>query len=169
MEHAYRSAETLGRCLGEAGFTVATGGYIGTMEAVSKGAAASGGHVIGVTCDQIELWRPVGPNAWVSEEIRVSTLRERVYRLIEIGQALVALPGGLGTLSEIALAWSLMQTEEISRRPMVLIGELWQRIMSEFIGAANGYLDPRDIDLLTFIEGVEEAVDYLVCHWDQHD
>ncbi|NIS79976.1 MAG: LOG family protein [Anaerolineales bacterium] len=167
-DRAYRSAESLGRNLGEVGFSVATGGYVGTMEAVSKGAAASGGHVIGVTCEQIERWRRVSPNPWVSEEIRVSTLLERVYRLIEIGEALVALPGGLGTLSEIALAWSLMQTEEISSRPFVLVGEFWQRIMGDFIATANGYLAPKDIELLTFKDGVDDAVDYLVRRLRSH-
>ena len=46
----YREAERLGSLLARAGHTVITGGYIGTMEAVSKGAAEAGGHVIGVTC-----------------------------------------------------------------------------------------------------------------------
>ena len=55
-----------------------TGGYIGTMEAVSRGAAEAGGHVIGVTCEEIEAWRPVRVNAWVKEEIRRKTLMERL-------------------------------------------------------------------------------------------
>ena len=54
---AYEQAYYLGKLIGEAGYTVLTGGYIGTMEAVSRGAAEAGGHVIGVTCDQIENWR----------------------------------------------------------------------------------------------------------------
>ena len=58
---AYQEALLLGQLLGSQGYTVLTGGYIGTMEAVSRGAAESGGHVIGVTCDEIERWRPVAP------------------------------------------------------------------------------------------------------------
>src|SRR5215831_16801474 len=56
----YAEARELGRMLAEGGHTVLTGGYIGTMEAVSRGAAESGGHVIGVTCEQIEQWRGIG-------------------------------------------------------------------------------------------------------------
>jgi len=64
-EAGYQQALQLGRLLGQAGYAVLTGGYIGTMEAVSRGAAEAGGHVIGVTCEDIEQWRKVNPNRWV--------------------------------------------------------------------------------------------------------
>ena len=57
-EIAYEQALLLGKLIGEAGYIVLTGGYIGTMEAVSRGTAEAGGHVIGVTCDQIEEQAP---------------------------------------------------------------------------------------------------------------
>ena len=158
---AYELAHLLGGKLAQAGFIVATGGYIGTMEAVSKGTALSGGHVIGVTCDQIERWRPVEPNRWVQEEIRLPTLRERVYRLIEMGQALIALPGGLGTLSEVALAWSLLQTGEISPRPFVLIGEQWQKTLHTFLDAAGDYVAPKDAGMLMFADQIDTAIQYV--------
>ena len=65
---AYQDAYELGTLLGQAGLTVLTGGYMGTMEATSRGANEAGGHVIGVTCDEIETFRPVGPNPWITEE-----------------------------------------------------------------------------------------------------
>ena len=98
-EPAYEEALQLGRLLGQKGCVVLTGGYIGTMEAVSRGAAENSGHVIGVTCDEIETWRQVGPNKWVQEELRFATLRERLYALIENCDAAIALPGGIGTLA----------------------------------------------------------------------
>ena len=61
---------------------MATGGYSGTMTAVSQGAADAGGHVIGVTCRQIEQFRPLGPNQWVKEEIKYDTLTERLLHLV---------------------------------------------------------------------------------------
>ena len=66
---AYAEAMELGRLLAQHGHTVLTGGYIGVMEAVSRGAQEAGGHVIGVTCEEIEAWRPIKANAWVMEEI----------------------------------------------------------------------------------------------------
>src|SRR3990172_5346318 len=105
---AYEEARSLGELLAQQGHTVLTGGYIGTMEAVSRGAAEAGGHVIGVTCEDIERWRPVRRNAWVMEEWRRKTLLERLRSLIDNCQAAFALPGGPGTLTEISLTWNLM-------------------------------------------------------------
>src|SRR6185295_11638657 len=103
-----QEAYELGKLLAGAGHTVLTGGYMGTMEAVSKGANEAGGHVIGVTCAQIESWRATGPNAWVKEQRRFETLQERLNCLIDSCDAAIALPGGPGTLTEIALSWNLM-------------------------------------------------------------
>ncbi|MFN8411896.1 MAG: hypothetical protein U0Z26_05870 [Anaerolineales bacterium] len=54
---AYEEARELGKLLAEQGHAVLTGGYMGTMEAVSRGASEAGGHVIGVTCIDIEDWQ----------------------------------------------------------------------------------------------------------------
>ena len=58
---SYEDAFRLGKRLAGAGHVVLTGGYIGTMEAASRGAAEAGGHVIGVTCQEVETWRQVNP------------------------------------------------------------------------------------------------------------
>src|SRR5512139_3685230 len=94
-ETAYTEAERLGQLLGAAGCTVLTGGYIGTMEAISKGAAQAGGHVIGVTCEAIERWRKVSPNPYVQEECRCATLSERLDVLVHDCDAAIALPGSV--------------------------------------------------------------------------
>src|SRR5512139_4158189 len=91
---AYAEALELGRLLAERGHTVLTGGYIGVMEAVSRGAHEAGGHVIGVTCADIERWRPRAANQWVMEEIRKESLIERLHALIHESDAAFALPGG---------------------------------------------------------------------------
>jgi uncharacterized protein (TIGR00730 family) len=122
---AYLQAEELGRLLGAAGFTVLTGGYIGTMEAVSKGAHEAGAHVIGVTCDEIESWRPVRPNRWINEEYRHATLRGRLYALIDECDAAIVLPGGIGTLAELAGMWSQVQVGAIKVKPIILVGQEW--------------------------------------------
>src|SRR3990172_11196235 len=82
-EPAYEEARRLGDLLARAGHCVLTGGYMGTMEAVSRGAAEAGGHTVGVTCDQIEKWRNTKANAWVKEERRFESLGERLYCLVE--------------------------------------------------------------------------------------
>src|SRR5215475_14919834 len=96
---AYAEAMELVKLLAEHGHTVLTGGYIGVMEAVSRGAREAGGHVIGVTCEEIEAWRHIKANAWVMEEIRKKTLVERLHALIHESDAALALSGGAGTLT----------------------------------------------------------------------
>ncbi|MEZ4518313.1 MAG: LOG family protein [Chloroflexota bacterium] len=156
---AYAEAQELGRLLAEAGYGVATGGYSGTMAAASQGTAEAGGHVIGVTSDQIEQYRPIAPNQWVTEEIRYPTLRERLVHLVDHNDGMVALPGGVGTLSEVALAWSWLQVGEISPRPLVLLGSIWRKVIQTY--AAEGYIPMRDMDLIHFAASAETAVAYL--------
>src|SRR5512143_1618151 len=88
-EHDYLEAVRLGDLLAQSGHTVITGGYMGTMEAVSKGAADAGGHVIGVTCDEIERWRSSKANPWVKEEWRYATLPERMIAMMDACDAAI--------------------------------------------------------------------------------
>jgi uncharacterized protein (TIGR00730 family) len=160
-EPAYEQAVRLGRLLAEAGHTVLTGGYIGTMEAVSQGAAQAGGHVIGVTCAEIESWRKIGPNRWVMEEMRYDTVRQRLYALIENCEAAIALPGGIGTLAEISAMWSSLQTGAIPTRPLILVGEGWKLVLDEFLDAFERYVRPEFRRLLSFVPDVDKAVQIL--------
>ncbi len=125
----YRAAYRLGRRLAQAGFAVVTGGYIGTMEAVSKGAHEAGGHVIGVPCEAIERWRPVGPNPWIHEMWTTRTLLERLKRIMHDTHAAVVLPGGIGTLTELALYWNQLLVQELSPRPLIVVGDGWHRVL----------------------------------------
>lgn len=158
---AYAQAKALGELLGTAGHTVLTGGYIGTMEAVSRGAAQAGGHVIGVTCDEIEAWRPVQPNRWVQEELRFSTLRERMYALIDHCQAAIALPGGIGTLAEIAVTWSQLQTGASDSKPLILVGFSWKSVFEKLYAELGPYVAEKDRQLLIFSPNVQHAVEQL--------
>ncbi len=159
---AYMEAMDLGTQLAKAGFTVATGGYSGVMEAVSRGAGEARGHVIGVTCDRIEQYaQSASPNSWVAEEIRYATLRERLYHLVANCSAAIALAGGIGTLSEIALSWSLLQTGEISPKSLVLVGHAWHSTMNTFLKQSEGYVQADHHRLLTLVDDGTSAVRHL--------
>ena len=158
---AYEEARTLGRLLAERGHVVLNGGYIGTMEAVSRGAAEAGGHVIGVTCEDIEQWRKVSPNRWVKEEIRKKTLNERLQVLIEECDAAIALPGGPGTLTEISLMWNLMIVESRHRSPLILVGDGWQSVFGQVFEKLGTYTSENQRNLLQFASDVETAVALL--------
>lgn len=157
---AFAEARQVGQLLAEAGFVVATGGYSGTMTAVSQGAAEAGGHVIGVTCDQIEQFRPLGPNRWVQEEIRYPTLRERLLHLVTKSDGMIVLPGGIGTLSEMTLAWSFLQVGEVAAQPLVLLGDLWRQTIEAFY--STEYVREQDMKLLFFAGDAETAVAHII-------
>ena len=157
----YTEALELGKLLAQAGHTVLTGGYIGTMEAVSRGAHEAGGHVIGVTCEDIESWRPVKANAWVKEERRKSNLLERLNELITGCDAAIALPGGPGTLTEIALTWNLMIIGSLHRRPLILVGDGWQSVFDQVFTRLGSYTPPMQRQLLQFTPDIQSAVDLL--------
>ena len=159
---AYQEAYTLGKLLAERGHSVMTGGYIGTMEAVSRGASEAGGHVIGVTCDEIENWRDVRPNQWVKEEWRYTTLKQRLNALIEKCDAAFALPGGPGTLTEIMLMWNQLIIEAIPPRPLVLIGKGWQTVLDQaFFTELSDYVPETQRKHLQFAPDVHSAVKML--------
>lgn len=158
---AYTEAMELGRLLAERGHIVLTGGYMGTMEAVSRGAHEAGGHVIGVTCEEIERWRPLGANKWVKEELRKGTLVERLHALIHESDAAFALPGGPGTLTEISLMWNLMIVESLHRRPLILIGRGWQSTFDQFFKELHSYTSAQQREILKFAENVQTAVQQL--------
>ena len=160
-EAAYTEAMELGKQLAERGHIVLTGGYIGTMEAVSRGAHEAGGHVIGVTCAEIERWRGVGANRWVKEEWRKETLVERLHTLIHESDAAFALPGGAGTLTEISLLWNLMIVESLHRRPLILIGRGWQSTFDQFFQEFSSYMTAPQREILKFAPDVQTAVTTL--------
>ena len=161
---AYAEAYELGKHLALAGHTVLTGGYIGTMEAVSRGANEARGHVIGVTCAEIEAWRPIKPNAWVQEERRFATLQERLNELVQACEAAIALPGGPGTMTEIALTWNLMIVHSLPVKPLILVGAGWQSVMKSFYNSFEVYTPPNQRVLISFTTNIQEAVRLLPNH-----
>jgi uncharacterized protein (TIGR00725 family) len=158
---AYEEARELGKLLAERGHVVLTGGYMGTMEAVSRGASEAGGHVIGVTCVDIEEWRGSKPNPWVKEERRKKSLIERLQALIEGCDAAIALAGGAGTLAEVSLMWNLMIVESLPRRPLILVGSGWRSTFDQFFKEFYTYMPIRQQELIYFADDVKTAVTKL--------
>ena len=126
---AYEEARLTGQLLAEAGFAVCSGGYQGLMEAVSRGAREAGGHTIGVT---LSAFDPRPPNRWIIEEIKMTSYLARIQRLVDLADGYLALAGGMGTLAEMSATWSLLQIKAIPRRPGVLLGASWARLMEAF-------------------------------------
>jgi uncharacterized protein (TIGR00730 family) len=159
---AYQQAYKLGKLLGGAGMTVLTGGYMGTMEATSKGASEAGGHVIGVTSGAIEAYRPTKPNQWVDEEWRFEGFRERVNTLVEKCDAAFALPGGVGTMLEICMTWNQLVINSIPPKPLILIGDSWHNVMNTFFQELGDYIPAHSRELITYADDSKTGFDLLL-------
>jgi uncharacterized protein (TIGR00730 family) len=150
---AYEEAHEAGRLLAQAGLAVCSGGYAGVMEGVSRGAKEAGGTAIGVTAS---LFVNRAPNRWLDQEICRATYLERMQTMVEMGQAYLALQGGIGTLCEIGVVWSLLQTRSIPPRPFFLLRNPWQGLL-EFSAEAL-ILHQEDLLALQLASTPAEAV-----------
>jgi uncharacterized protein (TIGR00730 family) len=163
----YAEARHLGRLLAEQGLVVCNGGYAGLMEASSRGAREAGGHTIGVTCS---IWSSLA-NRWVAEEVRTSSFPERIITLIERGDAYVVLPGGTGTLAELALAWEMMNKSTLSRtvggrKPLLVMESYWKPVIDclnqePALNSATAKRPAAAMDLITLVSSADHAADYL--------
>jgi uncharacterized protein (TIGR00730 family) len=164
---AYAEARRLGRLLAEKGLVVCNGGYAGLMEASSRGAREAGGHTVGVTCS---IW-PSLPNGWVAEEVRTHSFSERIMTLIERGDAYIVLPGGTGTLAELALVWEMMNKSSLSRtvggrKPLLVMEAYWRPVidcLKQEATLAGPTADQHSaaMDLITLVSSADQAVDSL--------
>ncbi len=151
----YEQGVECGRLLAEAGYAVATGGYGGLMEAVSRGAHGAGGHVVGVTAPEVFPDR-TGANSFVIEEWKAAHLMERIHEMTRLSAAAITLPGSLGTLTELVAAWNLGFVARFSGgtpKPLITVGEAWRTIVADLAGVLD-----TDAALVTCVGDVPAAV-----------
>jgi uncharacterized protein (TIGR00730 family) len=152
----YHDAYELGRLLAERGHAVCNGGYDGTMAAVSRGAKAAGGRTIGVTVQAL-AWR--SPNQWIDEEVATASLFARLEQLATLGDAYVAVRGGVGTLLEIVLVWNLLELQTFPYKPLIALGPGWRTVLRGL--ARYTAVRAADLALLTFAPTPQDAVAHL--------
>ena len=116
----YERAESMGRALAKAGYTVITGGGPGDMEAANKGALEAGGQSVGLA---VELPYEPRPNPFLSLTLSFRYFFVRKVMFVKYSQAFVILPGGFGTLDEFFEAVTLIQTRKVKPFPVILMSE----------------------------------------------
>jgi uncharacterized protein (TIGR00725 family) len=152
-------AHRLGALLARHGFAVVTGGYGGLMAATGQGAHESGGRVIGLP---MRHWDNLAPNRWNAELRWSDGYGARLDHLLRC-TGVIALPGGIGTLSEMAVVWAAAQTEP-NPPVIVLLGDSWPPLV-KVIGE-NLVVGPQDLELLRFAVTPEAAVQCLTVATD---
>lgn len=154
----YAQAFDLGRALAQRGFGVISGGYGGTMEAVSRGAREAGGSAVGITLATFDRWGRSG-NAWLSTEHKAPDYLSRVAEMTRRASGFVALQGGIGTLSEVSITLSLLQVGEVAGKPLVLLGDCWEAYLN--VIRERFFLRPGDLDNVYLAAGPSQAAEWL--------
>ncbi len=127
------------------------------MEASAQGAAEAGGKAIGVTS---EYYRSTA-NRFITEEIKTKNVIERLLRLIELAQGYIVLPGGTGTLAELATVWEYSNKGVIAPRPVVVYKEFWQPVVDTINNALIGEGKSDRTKYVQMFDTPEEAVELL--------
>ncbi len=168
MAKYYEEARKFGRLVSEQGalgghkLIIVTGGGPGIMEAANRGAYEAGAKSIGLN---ITLPQEQGPNPYVSPEFcfRFHYFAVRKMHFVMRARALVAFPGGFGTMDELFEVLTLVQTGKKRRLPIVLFGrKYWNDVMNFRNMAKWGYIAYEDLDLFKFADTAEEAWKIIV-------
>lgn len=152
----YRQAREVGEKLAKAGFTICTGGYLGVMEAASRGAHEHGGRVLGIVMNQFKS----EPNRYLTDKVATNHFYERLQNLIERSVGFIAIRGGMGTVTEVSLVWNKLQTGVIEKRPLVLLGECWKPVVDCW--QENLAVSDADVSYLDFADSAENACQIII-------
>jgi uncharacterized protein (TIGR00730 family) len=157
----YALGREIGAALAKAGYAVITGGGPGAMEAANRGAFEAGGISVGLG---IELPFEQRLNEWINIGLNFRYFFARKTMFVKYAQAFVILPGGFGTLDEMFEALTLVQTQKVTRFPVVLVGSAyWQGLLDwlRSTALAEGKLNAVDLDLLCVTDDVDECITHL--------
>jgi uncharacterized protein (TIGR00730 family) len=157
----YKATVQLAHKLAKANFAVITGGGPGIMEAANKGAAQARGKSVGLN---IELPQEQQGNRFANVPIHFHYFFARKVCFVKYSMGFIYMPGGFGTLDEIFEVLTLVQTERISRFPMVLFGKKhWTGLFRWLKTNIEGkqLVSPGDLDLLQLTDDPDEAVKFI--------
>jgi len=165
----YNIAREFGRLVGQAGpgsdgasIVVTTGGGPGIMEAANRGAFDVGAKTVGLN---VSLPHEQYPNPYITPDLcfRFHYFALRKLHFLLRARALVAFPGGYGTLDELFETLTLVQTRKIKPVPVVLVGEAyWRKVFDVEFLVAEGVIDPEDRELFWFAETAQETWDGIL-------
>ncbi len=163
-----RIASTSCQANGMCDFVVTTGGGPGAMEAANRGAWDVGAKTVGFN---IQLPHEQYPNAYITPSLcfRFHYFGIRKMHLLMRARALVAFPGGYGTLDELFETLTLVQTGKMKRVPIVLVGRAyWEKLINWKLLVEEGGIAPEDLDLISWAEGGAEAWAAIMDFYTRH-
>lgn len=166
----YQIAHAIGVTLGRNGFTIMTGGGPGLMEAVSKGVREAGGRCVGC---RIQLTLKQAENRYLDRGVTFRYFFVRKVMLLRHSNALVVLPGGLGTLDEVFEVLTLIQTRKISPVPIAFVGKsYWQPVLNVLrqmviAGTIRSAEMSHVMSRVLLTDDVDEILEHLKANFNQ--
>jgi uncharacterized protein (TIGR00730 family) len=159
----YAAVRDLTAELARMGCGIVTGGGPGLMQAANEGAASvapeAQGRSIGI---RVHLPFEQEVNAFVGEAYEHRTFFSRLHHFVLVSDAFVVVPGGIGTVLELAMIWQLLQVRKLNRTPLILIGRMW----ADFVAWGRQYLlrpefllaNPEDLAIPHCVDTAEQAI-----------
>jgi uncharacterized protein (TIGR00730 family) len=167
-DHAYyKLTVEIARALSDAGFSVVSGGGPGIMEAANLGAFKGRSPSIGLN---IQLPHEQTGNPYQDISLTFRHFFSRKVMFVKYASAYVVMPGGFGTLDELAEILTLVQTGKTRKIPIILVHKpFWEGLIGWFKDtlAAEGTIDPDDLNLIHILETPQEVLDTIFAHYEE--
>ncbi len=162
----YRLTVDIARALSDSGFSVVSGGGPGIMEAANKGAFEGKSPSIGLN---IQLPNEQSGNPYQDISLSFRHFFSRKVMFVKYASAYVVMPGGFGTLDELAEILTLVQTRKTRRIPIILVhAPFWEGLLDWFRHTLveERMIDPTDLDLIQVLNTPKEVVDAIFAHYE---
>jgi uncharacterized protein (TIGR00730 family) len=159
----YAAVRDLAAELARMGCTIVTGGGPGLMQAANEGAALAGRQAkdqsIGI---RVHLPFEQEINEFVGEAYTHRTFFSRLHHFVLVSDAFVIVPGGVGTVLELAMIWQLLQVRKLNRTPLILIGRMWTDFVSwarqNFLQSEFPLANPEDLAIPHCVDNAQQAI-----------
>ncbi|SAL39352.1 LOG family protein [Caballeronia humi] len=165
----YKLTIEIAQRFSDAGFAVISGGGPGIMEAANKGAHAGKSPSVGLN---IELPHEQSGNQWQDISLRFRHFFTRKVTFVKNSDAVVVMPGGFGTLDELAEVLTLIQTKKSRHVPIVLVGaEFWAGLLDWFKTTllTNGVIGDKDLNLMQVIDDPDQVLEAVLKFYEDRE
>ena len=165
----YKLAEDIALELSNAGFSVVSGGGPGIMEAANKGAYDGKSPSVGLN---IQLPHEQSGNGYQDIGLTFRHFFSRKVMFVKYASAYVVLPGGFGTLDELAEILTLVQTGKSRKIPIILVvSSFWSKLVDWFQTTLveAGTINADDMDLITILDDPKDVVNAIFDHYENRD
>ncbi len=159
----YQLTIDIAEAIAESGYGVISGGGPGIMEAANRGAQKAGGTSVGLN---IELPFEQQSNPYIDQDkiINFQYFFVRKVMFVKYAQGFIVMPGGVGTLDELFEAYTLIQTDKVSKFPIILVGRDYWGGLIDWIKETvlkEKNISPEDLDLFELVDTKDEVMDCL--------